>query len=577
MNRIQELLTFLYGATQGAETAVPLERLLAKYKPLLKPERSARLPPNERTILLITYGDQVSRPHEAPLRTLDSFLHMHIGDVLTSVHILPFYPYSSDDGFAVMDYYSVNPKLGTWEDVTRLGAHFDLMFDAVINHASVQGEWFQRFLRNESPHRDYFLVVPDDFDTSHVVRPRTLPLLTAFYTAEGEKRVWTTFSEDQADLNYKEPALLLQILELLLFYVMRGARLLRLDAIAFLWKESGTTCLHLPQTHAVIQLLRSALNQVAPDVILVTETNVPHADNVSYFGDGQNEAQWVYNFALPPLVLHTLQTGNATKLALWAQTLRTPSDQTAFLNFLASHDGIGLNPVREILSAQEIEALVARTLARGGLISYKTNADGTISPYEMNINFFDALAVPGESQRASVARFIVAQSILLALAGVPGIYFHSLFGSRGDRAGAEESGIARRINRQKFTRVELEAELNDPTSLRSLVITKYMALLRVRGQHRALDPTAPQRILALHPGVFAILRSSQDNRERILCLHNVTADRVEFAWTPNTEQRWQSVYGSPTIILAGSRVLQLELQPYEVVWLGTHNQEWGNA
>ncbi len=411
--------------------------------------------------ILITYGDQLHDADQPPLRTLAEFCDTHLRGVVDGIHLLPFYPYSSDDGFSVIDYKQVNPALGTWDDVARVGQHFHLMFDGVINHISAQSEWFKAFLRDDPKYRDYFIVVEGDPDLSQVVRPRALPLLTEFTTPSGVKKVWTTFSADQIDLNYANPDVLLDIIDVLLFYVAHGAELIRLDAIAYLWKEIGTSCLHLPQTHRVIQLLRAILDEVAPHVALITETNVPHQDNLSYFGDGHNEAQLVYNFALPPLTLHTFHTGDASALTQWAASLTLPSDETTFFNFLASHDGIGLNPARGILRDDEITALVDRVVAHGGRVSYKSNPDGSTTPYELNINYFDALSDPNSSEPLAlqIDRFVAAHAIMLALSGVPGIYFHSLFGSRGWPEGVTITGQNRTINRQKFDRAEVEREL----------------------------------------------------------------------------------------------------------------------
>ncbi|HEY9173734.1 MAG TPA: sugar phosphorylase, partial [Verrucomicrobiae bacterium] len=527
--QIERPLLALYGPAQAVAAA---SRLADPMRALGTANTAAPVQAlTQRDALLITYADQVREPGRPPLQTLANFARQHLKDVVSGVHILPFYPWSSDDGFSVKDYFAVEPAYGTWEDIARLGVDFDLMFDAVFNHISARSDWFQRFLRDEPAFRDFFVTVEGNPDLSQVVRPRALPLLTEFQTAAGLKKVWTTFSADQVDLNFKNPAVLLAALEALLFYVRQGARFIRLDAVAFLWKEIGTPCLHLPQTHRVIQLMRAVLDEVAPGVRLITETNVPHADNISYFGDGRNEAQLVYNFALPPLTLHSLQTGNAEKLTRWAQSLTLPSDQVTFFNFLASHDGIGLNPARGILSDAEIEALVARTLAHGGFISYKNMPDGSRLPYEMNINYLDALSNPAANEPAELAarKFLSAQAILLSLQGVPGIYFHSLFGSRGHRAGAEASGIPRRINREKLERARLEAELADATSLRARVFAGYRDLLRLRRAHAAFAPASPQRVLDLDPRVFAVLRETADGRDRVLCLHNVSGEAVNVA------------------------------------------------
>jgi len=441
----------LYGEPSGLETFRRLSILLDGYRDrILSPPQASSL--SERDSILITYGDQVQAQNEKPLKTLNVFCKLHLTDIVSGIHILPFFPSTSDDGFSVLDYRKVDPALGDWDDITSLRGHFRLMYDAVVNHISSRSEWFQGFLRGDPRYRDYFIAVDGLPDLSQVVRPRTLPLLTNFKTSSGEKRVWTTFSEDQVDLNYKNSEVLLEILDVLLMYAERGADFIRLDAIAYLWKEIGTTCIHLPQAHRIIQFLRAAFDEVAPHVHLITETNVPHTDNVSYFGDGTNEAQLVYNFALPPLTLHTFHTGDARLLSDWARTFALPSDKTTFFNFLASHDGIGLNPVRGILSDADIASLVDKTLAHGGLISYKQEADGTQSPYEMNINYFDALSDPNgkEPLDLQVERFLAAQAIMLSLVGVPGIYFHSLFGSRGWLEGVRQTGHNRTINREKL-------------------------------------------------------------------------------------------------------------------------------
>lgn len=550
-------LTSLYGPAAGKSAAAQLATVLASHRARSgRPALHATSALSEADAILITYADQIREPNQTPLHTLAAFASRHLRDSVSAIHLLPFYPWSSDDGFAVKDFFAVDPALGTWADIDRLRPHFDLMFDAVFNHMSAQGEWFQQFLADDPRRRDFFVTVEGTPDLSQVVRPRALPLLTEFQAVTGPKKVWTTFSADQVDLNFKNPDALLATLDALLFYVQRGAKFIRLDAIAYLWKEVGTSCIHLPQTHLVIQLMRAVLNEVAPHVLLITETNVPHRDNISYFGDGTNEAQLVYNFSLPPLTLHSLQTGDATALTHWAQSLALPGERTTWFNFLASHDGIGVNPARGILTDAQINALVARTDQHGGFISYKRNPDGSESPYEMNINYLDALSNPAAEEAAELAarKFLTAQAIMLSLQGVPGIYFHSLFGSRGDRAGAEASGIKRRINRQKLARADLERELSDSLSLRARVFGGFQELLRLRRAQPAFHPNAPQRVLELDSRVFAVLRQSRNQAQRYLCLHNVSASAV----TCSMRQIPEAASNTPA---------ELTLQPYATNWL----------
>jgi len=526
---IRDLLVFLYGEGDARSTEQGVRELIGKYAARVPAGAKPAKALSERDALLITYADQVTEPDVPPLETLASFCEARLTDAVSGVHILPFYPWTSDDGFSVKDFFAVAAEYGTWADLSKLGLRFDMMFDAVFNHMSAQGDWFQRFLRDEPDFRDFFVTVEGEPDLSQVVRPRALPLLTEFKTAYGVKRVWTTFSADQVDVNVRNPRVLLALLDALLFYAEQGARFIRLDAIAYLWKTIGTSCIHLRQTHVVIQLMRAVLDEVAPHVQLITETNVPHTDNISYFGDGTNEAQLVYNFALPPLVLHALLRGDASHLTRWAATLKTPSDRTTFFNFLASHDGIGVNPARGILPQPEIDFLVERCQAHGGFINYKHVADGSKIPYEMNIVYFDAVNDPsaGDAVETQVNRFMVAQAIMLSLAGMPGIYFHSLFGSRNDREAALQSGINRRINRQKFTRAELETELDEPASLRSQVFARFQELLQTRRAHAAFAPNAQQQVLAVDERAFVVLRTSRDGKDRVLCLHNLSDEAVQ--------------------------------------------------
>jgi glycosidase len=560
MTEIRQYLARLYPAESDA--------LYARVMQIVEQARTrlaARLavpPLSERDIVLITYGDSLYQPGEPPLQTLHRFASAYLKNVLSTLHILPFFPYSSDDGFSVTDFYSVNPSLGTWQDIESLGRNFDLMVDAVFNHMSAQSTWFKAFLAGEPEFAGLFFTETPATDLSMVTRPRTTPLLTPFQRPGGDTlHVWTTFSADQVDFDVRTPATLLRLLDILLFYVEKGARIIRLDAIAYLWKEAGTRCIHLPQTHKVIQLMRAVLNAVAPDVILITETNVPHAENISYFGDGYNEAQLVYNFTLPPLLFHTLLTGNADRLTAWAKTLSTPSTHTAFFNFSASHDGIGVRPVEGILTAEELQALVDRVLAQGGRVSYKTNPDGSKSPYELNITYLDALCHADEPVMAQVNRFMVSQAIVLALAGMPAVYIHSLLGSRNNLEGVMQTGENRAINRAKLLYPAVLQTLADETSFRAHIFRAYTKLLRVRRGHPAFHPQAAQEILDLGPGIFGLRRTAIAGSEQILALHNVTA-----AIQPVDLHRlgirnaYDLLAGQPLAAAA------MQLAPYQIGW-----------
>jgi glycosidase len=582
---LRDDLAFLYGDEQAGAVYRRLVAILnafhEQHPQLITPlsaQPAGRF--DQRDSILITYGDMVRTGTEAPLRTLARFVDHYLKDVVGGVHLLPFYPYSSDDGFSVIDYRAVDPALGDWKDVRRVGRHFRLMFDAVINHVSAESAWFKSFLANEEPYRDYFIVVKPGTDLSAVFRPRALPLLTAVQqvTAGGaaaERLVWTTFSADQIDLNFACPDVLLEIVDLMLFYCGQGCDFIRLDAVAFMWKEAGTSSIHLPQTHRIIQLLRRVLNHAAPRVALITETNVPHQDNVAYFGDGRNEAQLVYNFTLPPLTMHAFHAGDASALSRWASTLDLPSDKVTFFNFLASHDGIGLTPLTGILDDESLHEMAERVRSLGGYVSERTRPDGSTAPYELNINYLDALADPGaagESLGQVARRFLTSQAIMLAMRGVPGIYFHSLFGSRGWAEGVQQTGRARTINRQKLERSELDAGLTTPGTLRYLVYNGYRRLLEVRRRHPAFHPNAEQQVIFGNGAVFALRRRSLDGSRTVVCLHNVSGESQRMnlgkAQLGAVDRPASTdLLGEARTRVTGSHSLEIQLEAYGRAWL----------
>jgi len=581
--RLQDHLNFLYGQETERRSFERLRQTLIQFLQRNPDLPRAGIAPGERLseadAILITYGDQISEAGRAPLQTLAEFLETHLHDALSGVHILPFFPYSSDDGFSVIDYAAVDANLGSWEDVAQVGRSFRLMFDAVVNHVSARSDWFQAFLKDDPAYADYFIVVePGTAEewVPMVTRPRALPLLTPVETLSGEKLVWTTFSTDQIDLNFANPEVLLTIIEVLLLYVEKGAEIIRLDAIAYLWKEIGSACIHLPQTHRVVQLIRAALDAVAPHVLLITETNVPHEENVSYFGDGANEAQMVYQFPLAPLVLNAFHSGDARHLLEWADGLEAPSETATFFNFTASHDGIGVRPAEGILDGAEFQELADKARAHGGFVSFKTNPDGSQSPYELNISFFDALSDPAkvaeEGREVQVRRFMASQAIMLSLAGVPGIYAHSLLGSRSWPEGVEQTGRYRTINREKLHHAELKRALADPTSLRHEVFYRYCHLLRLRRSQRALHPNGPQKVLAGNCALFALLRSSPDGQEHLLCIHNVSDQEQPFQadmgklGVPHSGALEDLVFPTRHPVGEDGR-LRVSVAPYQVLWL----------
>lgn len=553
---ISKLLQAVYA---GSFTASHHERLSAsieKYRPLITQSRKEKW--DESDVVLISYADQFHHEKAKPLAVFNEFYYKWFKSVFSHVHLLPFCPWSSDDGFSVIDYHRVAPESGEWSDIAELNKQARLMFDFVCNHMSAKSEWFNNYLQQKPGFENFFLAMDPATDLSAVTRPRALPLLTPFTLHDGSTRhLWTTFSDDQIDLNYSEPEVLLAMVDVLLHYLAQGADYVRLDAVGFMWKTPGTSCIHLEKTHQLIKLFRAITEEVAPGTVIITETNVPHKDNISYLGNGQDEAHMVYQFSLPPLVLHAIHRQDTTALCQWAQGLVLPGSDTTWFNFLASHDGIGLNPLRGILPEAEILTLVEQLRQEGALVNWKNNPDGTRSPYEVNVTYMDALSARDSSDDERLARFLLAHAILLSFPGVPAIYIQSIMGSRNDYEGVERLGYNRAINRQKYHQDDIEGQLQTSGSLRYRVYHALSRMILTRRQNSVFHPDSAFTINSLTPQVMQITRTSK-NGETLDALFNTSCAQQKI-----------KIHSSGFDLISECPVSQGEvtLHPWQVMWI----------
>jgi len=526
METITDLIDKIYAGTFPEAAFARLLADIATAREAIKLPRKAHW--DEQDVVLITYADQFREADKPTLSTFSRFYQQHLQSTFPLVHLLPFFPWSSDDGFSVIDYHQVDPLCGDWQDIARLHQETRLMFDFVCNHMSAHSAWFSHFLAQDPGWDDFFISMPPATDLSAVTRPRTSPLLTPFKMADGDTRfIWTTFSADQIDLNFANPEVLLRMVNVLLDYLKRGADYVRLDAVGYMWKTPGTRCIHLEKTHQLVKLFRAIADQVAPGTVIITETNVPHQDNISYLGNGHDEAQMVYQFSLPPLVLHAIHTGSARALRQWASALDLSSNDTTFFNFLASHDGIGLNPARGILSEVEIVALVRDLALEGALVSYKNNPDGTTSPYEINVTYLDALNREDDDDATRLKRFLLAHAILLVFPGVPAIYIQSILGGRNHYDGVRAAGHNRAINRQKYDLQQIEADLAGGNWLRQQVYTRLGQLIQLRRRQPAFHPDNPMTLYESENAVLVLRRHQPESGDGLLCVFNLSGRSVE--------------------------------------------------
>lgn len=584
-DKMFDRLRFLYGEVQARHVMPELERILKvhyahKTDELIEAEKG--FDPGERfterDLVLITYGDMVEGTEgKTPLATLHRFVSAMNRGAINTIHLLPFFPYSSDRGFSVVDFTRVDPQLGTWDDIQKMSLDYALMFDGVLNHCSSRSQLFIDFLNGNPFYENFFIAYdsPDELTAdqrSKIFRPRTSDILTRFDTYRGPKYVWTTFSNDQIDLNFRNPAVLLRVIDGLLLYVRYGADIIRLDAVTYIWAEPGTECVHLPETHEIVKLLRDVMSVAAPGVALLTETNVPHKDNISYFGDGHDQAHMVYNFALPPLVLHAFYREDATFLSRWARDVTNPSRTATFFNILDTHDGIGLMGAKEILPPEEIGFIITRARQNGARISFKMTAGSSEEPYEINSTWWSAINGDGseESIEFQVKRYLASRSIALVLQGVPGIYAHGFIGSPNNHELAETTGVNRDVNRATIKVGEIVECLGKPDCKVALLARHWPKLSLTRTRSRAFHPHAAQTVLTVSPQVFMVLRTSPEGDQHILAMTNLANSRcdivVPVAGLGIQARHWYDLIGQQRFE-ASAGELRISLQPYDVVWL----------
>ena len=523
---------------------------------------------SENDVLLIAYPDNIISQTTPPLQSLQKFLTEYFYDTISIVHILPFFSSTGDDGFSVQNYFEVDEKLGDWSDVGEFVKNSTLMADVVLNHCSVKNAWFIGYQNGDPMYEDFFCTVPEDFDISNIVRPRSSSLKQKFLINGEEREIWCTFSSDQADLNFKNPKVLRKLIEVIFWYIGMGVRIFRLDAVAFIWKNAGTTGLNAPQTHLIVRLLRILVEFVDRGLILITETNLPVHENLSYFGNGK-EAHWIYNFTLPPLSIFTLMFGDATHIRKWSMAMPPALPNTAYLNFLSSHDGIGLRPIEGVLTDQQLDRLVSELELNGSLFSWRNISQSEQKIYEANITLFDSLRrTPSDpTGEFKIQRYLAANCIMLGFEGVPAFYLNAMFATGNDAEAVIKNRSNRAINRHKWSKTEIEKRLKSSHDIESLVLNSLKKLISIRKCQPAFHPNATQFTLQLESCFFGIWRQSIDRSQSIFAITNVTHLEQSLSLSHLNlvfSDRWFDLISDHEIPNSGKA---LSFLPYQTYWI----------
>ena len=570
LEKLKRHFEIIYGEDKVDNCIERTRELIQRYRLEQGDEVSYHNVWTHKDAILITYGDMIQPgPGEAvsKLKKQHRFLREKLKDVISAIHILPFFPSSSDDGFSVIDYRRVDERLGVWRDIEAMSKNFRLMGDLVMNHASRYSEWFEHYLNNEGRYKNFFIEMDPSTDLSNVTRPRSTPLLTPVHTREESKYVWTTFSDDQIDVNFSNPDVLFEYLDIFFFYLSKGLSVIRLDAVAFIWKELGTSCIHLKETHEIVKMMRTLIDCFNPEATIITETNVPHKENISYFGDG-DETHMVYQFSLPPLLLHAILTENSHYLTEWVESLSKLPENCTYFNFTSSHDGIGVRPLEGLVPDDEFAKLIQGIEKKGGYISEKKNPDGSLSPYELNITYFDAFSSLNGSQSLQEKRYMCSQIISFSLKGVPGIYFHNFTATRNNQVGVSITGRYRTINRKKWYYDELTGELSDPDTTTNRIFNRMKAVLQIRKKHPAFHPFGSQKVFHIDNDIFCLLRWDPEEKERILVIANLTSHYRKVSLKDESiPVKNNRDYDD---ILSGDRCIEngvAELSAFQVIWV----------
>ena len=519
---------------------------------------------SEKTSLIICYGDAVYSNEKSSIKVFQSFFQKNLKKYFDTIHFLPFYPSSSDSGFAVKDHYKIEKRIGNWSDLKRISKYNNIMADIVINHSSARGLWFKNFLKRKKPGKDYFLTVNSKFNTSKVVRPRDHKLLKKIKIFDKSDYLWRTFSPDQIDLNFKNPSVLLRFIKIMIHLINNGITIFRLDAIAYLWKENGTKCINLRQTHEIIKLLRIISNYLNVETVIITETNLPEKENLSYFGNN-DEANWIYNFSLPPLLIHAFLFENNSYLNKWSKNLPVTKFGNNYLNFIASHDGIGIRPTEGILNNKSLNNFLKRLKKNGSKFSYRKVHNKSKKVYEANITVFDALKKSDYDPKGKffLERYVAAHAIMISFEGIPAIYFNSLFGKSNDEAKYIITGNNRDVNRYKWNYKNITRKLSDNKTKQSIFYSNITNLLSIRRKQKAFHPNGKRHNINLGSKLFSFKRVSVDKKQSIICITNLSS-KNQTAKLKKELLNYRDLLNLKTKFKDKNL---LTLKPFQTVWL----------
>jgi sucrose phosphorylase len=461
-------------------------------------------------VQLITYVDRLSG---GGFRALQNLFEGPFQGLFGGAHLLPFYwPIDgADAGFDPIDHTQPDSRLGSWEDVRALAEGRDLVADLIVNHISRRSAQFEDFRKhgNTSPHADLFLtygrVFPNgasESDLLKIYRPRPgLPFTKERLDDGTERLLWTTFTPEQIDIDVRSTAGRAYLDQILSEFRAAGIRAVRLDAAGYAIKKPGTSCFMIPATFDFINELTAQSHALNIEVLVEIHAHYQDQINIA------TQVDRVYDFALPPLVLHALYSRSAARLKHWLSI--SPRN---CITVLDTHDGIGVidvGPDRRgvetlpgLLTSEEIDSLVETIHARSNGESRQATgaAANNLDLYQVNCTYYDALGRRDDE-------YLIARAIQFFAPGIPQVYYMGLLAGSNDLDLLRRTGVGRDINRHYYSRREIDSEIARP------VVSGLLDLMRFRNTHPAF--AGEFRLLPSADHVIAIEWSNGEQRARL--------------------------------------------------------------
>lgn len=424
-------------------------------------------------VMLITYADSLGKD----LNEMLEILNKHFSEAIGGVHLLPFYPSSADRGFAPMTYQEVDPAFGNWDEIRKISEKYYLMVDFMINHISKSSNYYKDFIlkKDNSPYANLFLrykdfwpdgePTPQDIELIYKRKPRA-PYVEAQFSDNTTEKIWCTFDEEQIDLNPQTSVTKQFYRENLQYLAAQGASIIRLDAFAYAIKKVGTNCFFVePEIWEMLTFLDNILKPF--DVAVLPEIHEHYTIQLKLAAKGY----WVYDFALPMLILHALYSGETKRLAHWLEIC--PRNQFTTLD---THDGIGVVDVIGLLNDDEIDFTRETLYARGANVKrkYSSTEYNNLDIYQINCTYYSAL---GDNDDA----YLLARAIQFFAPGIPQVYYVGLLAGANDLELLEKTKVGRNINRHFYTKGEVESNLERP------VVKRLVKLMKFRNECQAFD------------------------------------------------------------------------------------------